>query len=359
MVRRRKRTGLTLIEMLVVISIIGLLVALLLPAVQAAREVSRRAACANNLKQIGLAVQAYHDAFLRLPMGEMPGGFSPNVAILPFMGQTPLYNSINFIIVNTPGFGSRGKQVTWANAISVTVGKTEVSTFICPSEVYSERANPKWTHEGLEYWAANYSWNSGTWWPKVRAWDGLFGRSVDDTPGVSIPPDPPLGSISYASCTDGLSSTLLVAEVSSGPLAPGYRATQVSDCYKVPAIDLASPDKTLEACQAVNWKSGSILWNGRWRFKGYPWLEGTLWRTWFNTVRPPNSTCCSDGLVNSGQVNHWWFTIKPASSYHPGIVNAAMADGSAKGIKETIHPATWMSLGTRAGGELISADADY
>ena len=355
----RSRRGFTIIELLVVVTIIGVLIALLLPAVQAAREAGRRAQCSNNLKQIALAVHGYHDIYQQIPMGELPGGFSPHVAILPFLDQTSLYNSINFVMLNESGFGAGGRKPTWADAISATVGKTKISTYICPSEVHSDSARTDWTDEGLEYWATNYAWNSGTWWPKARAWDGLFGRSMDDNPKKSTPPDPPLGAIGLASCSDGASNTLLIAEVASGPLATAYGRTRVSECYRMSDIYLNAPIQvSVDSCNAVDWQSGTIPWGGKWRFKGYPWLEGSLWRTWFNTIRTPNQTCCTDGIKEpDGGSNHWWFTMKPASSYHPGVVNAALADGSVKTFKETIDRATWMALSTRDGGEVISTDA--
>src|SRR4051794_32147508 len=86
-----RRKGFTLIELLVVIAIIAVLIALLLPAVQAAREAARRAQCVNNMKQLGLAVHNYHDTWGQLPMGEMPGGMSPQIGILAFVEQSTLY----------------------------------------------------------------------------------------------------------------------------------------------------------------------------------------------------------------------------------------------------------------------------
>jgi prepilin-type N-terminal cleavage/methylation domain-containing protein len=353
------RPGFTLIELLVVMTIIAILIALILPAIQSAREASRALQCRNNLKQIALAVQNYHDVFGRLPMGEMPGYFSPHVAILPQLEQGSIYNAINFVILDTPGYGAGGKAPTWVDAISLTVGVTRIATFVCPSERNTSNADPSWTNEGRPYWASNYAWNSGSWWLRSRRWDGLFGRSVSINPRALVAPDPPLGSLSLASITDGTSRTLLVAEVANGPLNQSYGRTPVSDCYEVPTIRPGtSVDEALAACDAVSWQKGTIPWGGQWRYKGYPWLEGTLWRTWFNTLRSPNQTCCSQGGhgPNGGDV-YWWFTLKPASSYHPGIVHSAMADGSVQAVKQVVNRHVWMALSTRAGGELVDSNA--
>lgn len=352
--------GFTLIELLVVITVIGALIALLIPAVQAARGAARLTQCSNNLKQIGLAVQQYHNVFDRLPMGEMPGYFSPHVAILPFLEQQALYDSINFVVLDVPWHGPGGKIPTWMDAISVTAGKTRVVAYVCPSEINAGEADVSWTDDHSGLWATNYAWNSGTWWPRTRHWDGLFGRSMVLNPGGRRqPPDPPLGCIGYSACTDGLSHTLLVAEVANGPLDPQASRTRISDCYLVPELkDDLTEREALAACDAVDWKTGTIPWDGNWRYKGYPWLEGTLWRTWFNTLRTPNQTCCTEGGhgPNNGDRN-WWFALKPASSYHSGVVNAALADGSVRAFKEVINRETWKSLGTRAGGEVVAEDA--
>jgi hypothetical protein len=158
---------------------------------------------------------------------------------------------------------------------------TKVDTFVCPSEPYLDSAESNWTNEGLPYWAANYAWNSGTWWPVARSWDGLFGRSITAGTTSPVPPDPPLGSIGFSACTDGLSNTLMIAEVANGPIGPedGYPRTPVSECYLIPTIDLSAPLQALQACDAVAWQTGQLPWRGQWRYKGYPWLEGSLWRT--------------------------------------------------------------------------------
>ncbi len=333
--RARTIRGFTLIELLVVIAIIGVLIALLLPAVQAAREAARRAQCTNNMKQLGLAVHNYHDSWNMLPMGEMPGGMSPQIAILPFVEQVQIYNALNFNL---------GDRWIWTNVATLTVGRTRVSTYICPSEINIDYAN-----DGYNFYATNYAWNSGTWWPYARQWDGLFGRSYDDDGSLR-----PFVRANYslASILDGTSNTLLNAEVANGPLVSGKPRTRVSDCYEVRGLTASStvPQATA-ACQAINWQAGPIPWSGGWRYKGYSWVEGSMWRNWFNTIRTPNQTCCTMDNVS------WWYIMKPASSYHPGVANAVMADGSVKAFKETVSQMIWMGLSTRAGSEVISADA--
>lgn len=350
--------GFTLIEVLVVILIIGLLIGLTIPAIQAARESARTAQCTNNLKQIALAVEQYHGVYERLPMGELPGYFSPHTAILPFLDQSLVYNSINFIVLNTPGFGPGGKRPTWKDAVSFTTAGTRINVYVCPSEEYSDLGDPDYTYGPPASWATNYAWNSGTWWPRSRSWDGLFGRTVAMGNTAPVPPDPPLGTLGLAACTDGTSQTLLIAEVAAGPLDPSAARTSVSDCYEVSMSIADSSERAVAICDAVDWRNSPIPWQGRWRLKGYPWLETTLWKNWFNTLRTPNRTCCVDPTPDDIAVDHgWWFMLKPSSSYHPYSVHVAMADGSVRAVKESISPAIWMSLGTRAGAEVLSADS--
>ncbi len=333
--RYRLRSAFTLIELLVVIAIIAVLIGLLLPAVQAAREAARRAQCVNNLKQIGLAVHNYADTWGSFPLGEMPGGLSPQVGILPFMEQSPIYNAINF---------NAGVRWIWTDPSTLTVGRARISSFVCPSEPNTANAS-----DGFSFWASNYAWNSGTWWPRTKSWDGLFGRSYDDDAGLRPFSQATFG---FAAVSDGTSNTLLVAEVANGPLTPGVARTRVSDCYQVTGLTKDSTvQQATSVCNAINWQSGPIPWNGNWRYKGYAWVEGSIWRNWFNTIRTPNQTCCTLSTVS------WWYIMKPASSYHPGIANAALADGSVKAFKETINQTIWMGLSTRAGGEVMSADA--
>jgi hypothetical protein len=175
----------------------------------------------------------------------------------------------------------------------------------------------------------------------------------NDRPGFDPSIDPPLGAVNLSVCTDGLGNTLLISEVANGPLVVDADATRVSECYMIPPMSLrTSMAQAQSACNAIDWRNGTTPWNGTWRYKGHTWAEGTIWKNWFNTIRTPNQTCCTDGR---GAGVNWWWILKPASSYHPGIVNAALADGSVRAFKETINPATWMSLSTRSGNETISA----
>jgi prepilin-type N-terminal cleavage/methylation domain-containing protein len=334
--RQRRRIGFTLIELLVVIAIIAVLIALLLPAVQSAREAARRIQCVNNLKQIGLAVHNYESTWGCFPQGESAGALNPSPIILPFMEQKSVYDSLNF----------SAPQSRWLDCdpANHTSGQTVISTYVCPSEPNTGRTATVYPY----YWCNNYAWNAGTWWPYAKTWDGVFGRSIKDDPAV----DPPLSVIKISGLTDGTSNTLLAAEVAAGPLTQGAPRTRVSDCYQITGADASTPlQQAVSTCNAVDWHNGTIPWDGTWRYKGYTWMEGSIWRNWFNSIRTPNQTCCVNDSAS------WWYIMKPASSYHPGIVNAVMGDGSVKAVKESIAQATWMALSTRAGGEVVSSDS--
>ncbi len=329
------RRGFTLIELLVVIAIIGVLIALLLPAVQSAREAARRTQCTNNLKQIGLAVHNYESTWGSMPMGEMPGGLSPQVALLPFMEQNAIYDSFNFNL---------GERWIWTQPATITVGRTRVAAYVCPSEQYTEYAS-----DSFQFWASNYAWNSGTWFPTARGWDGVFGRSYDAFPNATADGFRPLQAVVLSGLKDGTSNTLLCAEVANGPLVPGAARTPVSDCYQAPTTtDESTVQEAVAACDTIAWQTGPIPWGGSWRYKGYAWVEGSIWRNWFNSIRTPNQTCC--------RTHNWWYIMKPASSYHPGGAMAALGDGSVRFFKESIARETWMALSTRAGREVVSAD---
>jgi len=341
--RSRLRSAFTLIELLVVIAIIAVLIGLLLPAVQSAREAARRSQCVNNLKQMALAVYNYEDTWQCYPQGESSGKIGPMGTILPFLEQNAAYNAFNF----------SAPQTAWldCDVANATTGKAKINTYICPSEVNQNRADSIFPY----YWAASYAWNSGTWWPRTQSFDGVFGNTVNDDPAVR----PVTGIIKIAAVTDGTSNSLLVTDCAAGPLVAGAPRTRVSDVYTIsggvaPVGAISPLGPAIAACNAIDWKTGTIPSNGAWRYKGYTWLEGSIWRGWMNTIRTPNQTSCSPGPSGGSS---WHYIMKPASSYHPGGVNGALCDGSVKFFKDTVNPTVWMAVSTRAGGEVISADS--
>src|SRR5262245_61466867 len=186
----RSRHGFTLIELLVVIAIIGVLLALLLPAVQAAREASRRASCTHNLKQIGLAMHGYHDAHGRLPMGYsfspgyVRGGFGWGAMILPGLEQSPLFDATNFSLP------------LWHDA-NTTSGSTALKSYLCPSDNTSERRFLE--RDGFRYARTSYVAAFGPGDMDVDPDDrrGLFSRNCGRT---------------FAEVIDGLSQTLAGGE---------------------------------------------------------------------------------------------------------------------------------------------------
>jgi prepilin-type N-terminal cleavage/methylation domain-containing protein len=189
---RDHRPGFTLIELLVVIAIIGVLVALLLPAVQAAREAARRASCVNNMKQMGIALHNYHDSRGVLPsgyvykLGYSTGGFGWAAMILPHMEQTPLFNAINF---DLPAWSSQNS----------TVCTTALSSYQCPTDYTTSTTRGFMSREGFNYakssYVANFGPNDLDVTPEDRS--GVFSRN---------------SSTRIADVTDGLSQTLFAGE---------------------------------------------------------------------------------------------------------------------------------------------------
>ncbi|MCO6047779.1 DUF1559 domain-containing protein [Aeoliella sp. ICT_H6.2] len=327
----RSRIGFTLVELLVVIAIIGILVALLLPAVQSAREAARRTSCQNNLKQMGIALLNYENSHGVLPAGQTDSAnyHSVMAQILPYMEQGNTHDQIKF-----------DAFIYDLNSGNPTAAQARPTVFLCPSDPQQGGAAYSWSGSNGETFMGwtNYHSNAGSW-VRIAGWDGVFGP-VADTAGK-----PALKPLKLARVLDGTSHTSAFAEVANG-LAPDVASGQgsgspIADCFEFGTAPSGALQTVQQQFLAKDWRTASVPWSGEWRFRGYPWIEGTVWRTWYNHLLPPNSVCWRPGS--------WWEIVSPASSYHSGIVNIVRLDGGVESITEDIDPLVWTDMGTRDG----------
>lgn len=313
--RRRLRRAFTLIELLVVLAIIAILIGLLLPAVQKVREAASRMKCQNNLKQIGLALQTYHDAHLRFPVGTAlkgyPEGTSPSAipvaklnsgpyrpglfaAILPYLEQANLYNALamDLAIDEEP---------------NRTIGQTQVPFYLCPSNkhVYGLQKAPHslpLTDRTLKLAVNDYTGLNGSnrLWPGAPSGGQIQGRGgFDERQNLRI-----------LDFTDGTSNTI-----------------DVTECNKF----------------------GRGVW-----IHGRPHFNNAAYQ--INTTRGYNGAANGvypDGLNNggpgSGVAGTWGI-----SSDHPGGAAALFVDGSVHFLRDSTSPQTLTALATRDGGEVIT-----
>jgi prepilin-type N-terminal cleavage/methylation domain-containing protein/prepilin-type processing-associated H-X9-DG protein len=352
----RHRRGFTLIELLVVIAIIAVLIGLLLPAVQAAREAARRSQCVNNLKQLGLAAQNYISAY-----GVLPGqcayptagaqseswSFGWPMAILAQMEQQALFNSVNF----SAGllYDGQGKPPGNGSA-NTTAGYTQVSTWLCPSE--SLHLSPFAPYATLSY-MGNYG-GPGS----IMPFNGTIVPYVVVASGVPYPSGATAGPVTLQGITDGTSNTGLFSErligLNGNPVMNLGSPDARRAIFKM--TDPGSPTAYVNACRALPATTAALRTNanGYAAILGYPLHVNVNAYTHYG---PPNQVSCQGSLEASWQSLGGPTSSSPPSSFHPGGVNVCMADGSVRFIKDTVNLQTWWALGSRNWGEVISSDA--
>jgi len=326
---KTNRPGFTLIELLVVIAIIGILISLLLPAVQSARESARRASCTNNLKQLGIALHNYHDIFKYFPgvRDTYPFAFSAHAHLLPYCEQQALYNQIDF----TGKFGATSTY-KGVNAVPAVV---PVPIFNCPSDQGSVPGGNGAT-AGVVFGGNNYVTCTGTGFDTAT---GVINGNYVTADGLFVLANSTGGHpIGMRDVRDGLTSTAAFSESTYGNGLAALSPTPASLDPMLLAIDINGSAMDPATCAATTTYTGQ---------RGDRWINGGYLSTAYNHYLLPNSKSfdCLNSANNYG--------LKGARSWHPSGINMTNADGSVRFVSETISAFTWKALATRAGKEAV------
>ncbi|TWU46276.1 hypothetical protein Poly51_56720 [Rubripirellula tenax] len=334
---RSRHSGFTLVELLVVIAIIGVMVGLLLPAVQAAREAARRMQCSNHLKQIALACHNYQSAFKRLPPSAIVdlsvnatgnnGSWGVHGRILPFLEQGNIYETVDL-------------SLAWDD--QRLIDGLKVPVYACPSDPGSDQVRT-FSDNRPSLYPTCYGFNFGRWFvfdpATEKSGDGMFA---------------PNKFFDFRDCLDGTSHTLLTSEVKAW--TPYQRNGGPSST--------SLPETTAEAEMVV--ASGA-----QFKDTGHTeWPDGRVHHTGFTVTLPPNANVA---FTIAGQTypqtdfNSWQegkdgsagnptYAAITSRSHHVGLVNTAKLDGSVSSITDSIDRTIWHALGTRNGHEVIEGD---
>jgi prepilin-type N-terminal cleavage/methylation domain-containing protein/prepilin-type processing-associated H-X9-DG protein len=324
----KRNRGFTLVELLVVIAIIGILVALLLPAIQSARESARRSQCVNNLKQLGVAFQNYHDTYKKLPIGAYSCCWGTwQMSILPFIEEQDLADFYQFLPKNWPAFDDAYRYDNGENEApglnppmrNYEVTRTRIVTLTCPSDEPQVASGISNARDGLTFhnYVANFGNTNhvGTTHPGTPPIKYLGSPFIGQDDGA-LGPNPNLFS-TFRKIADGLSKTLMISETVQGQggdlrgltwwgWAAGF------ETYASP--NGADPDRMQRPQDCKN-----------------------------ELVPNPPCTTAAGARFNNA-----------ARSRHPGGVNAVMCDGSVQFVVDDVDLATWRAASTIKGEEVYS-----
>jgi prepilin-type N-terminal cleavage/methylation domain-containing protein len=305
MLPSRRSRAFTLVELLVVIAIIGILVALLLPAVQAAREAARRISCQNNMKQLGLSLHNYHDTHKALPPSRTS---SPNHTwapfLFPFIEQTNLYDQYNW-------------NVNWDHPGNQPTIATDISTFRCPSAPGGTSRRDR-VRNGIQAATSDYAPIAGV--ANIVVTSGYISNT--NLRGAIVARK----WVRLAEITDGTSNTLFMGEDAGRP-----------------AFWISSGRGPQN-----NRPGGGNLSVSNGRVRGAGWADTS------NAI--PLHTFRRDGLRVPGPCPMNCTNNNEAFSFHPGGIDTVLADGSVRFLSETITIPTYAGLITRSGGEIVQID---
>ncbi len=309
------RRAFTLIELLVVLFVVGIVVALLLPAVQAARESARRAQCANNLRQIGLALQSYEAAIGSLPNKLNGRRYSIHVMLLPYLEQSAFYDAINLSVDPYQGVRTPNE----------TVSRTLISVFSCPSDDATRSAESGWTsYPGC----VGYGW-------QIHGDNGLFVGARSTTSLGRIPDG--------ASHTAAFSEWLRGTHPQQDPRRERLRVIFDTD-------DLHQPgqfESFTAKCRGLNPSDAYVHVAS---LKGMEWMSGRLGSSLYNHNIVINSNTC----LNGGNVREGAFTV---ASAHSALAHVLYGDGHVVPVRDSVATPIWRAMSTRAGGEIIAPAA--
>ncbi len=344
----RLKSGFTLVELLVVIAIIGILVGMLLPAVQQVREAARRTECSNNIRQLGLAAMNYVSASRRLPSASLfpkidpagsaltdsatRNGWSAQAQLLPYLEQSNLASTINYRM------GYKDHPAVTINGNTEQISSFRIPTYLCPSEVNDV---PRGEGTAEENYPLNYGWNGGLWFvfdPNDRS----VGQGALTTDKNNRMRD----------FTDGTSSTLMFSEVKA--YTPYFRNANLAAPLDIPLNAADVPPM-----------GGSFKTNS-----GHTeWVDGRVHQSGFTTTFTPNTQMLFTDTDGTEYDVDWTnrqegiggltdtfatYAAVTSRSFHTLGVNTCNVDGSVRFISDTIDLEVWQSLGTRNGGEVVS-----